>query len=163
MPSLLFVCTANRIRSPLAEHLFRRQLVAAGENPEDWRVESAGTWTRSGLRAMPSMQEAGAELGVDLSTHRSQAIEDAPLETYDLIITMEQGQREAIAVEFPAVADRVHLLSQLATGLIYDVADPVGRPLAAYQATAQELDRLLIMATPQIIALASSQQTGGDG
>jgi len=153
MPSLLFVCTANRIRSPLAEHLFRRQLVAAGENLENWRVESVGTWTRSGLPAMPLAQEVGAELGVDLSAHRSLAIEDAALETYDLIITMEQGQREAIAVEFPAVADRVHLLSHLATGLTYDVADPVGRPLAAYRAAAQELNRLLTMAAATIIAV----------
>ena len=96
MPSVLFVCTANRIRSPLAEQLFRRQLEAGVQDSAAWRVASAGTWTKPGLPAMPLAQQAAAELGLDLSTHRSQPIDDIALEDYGLIITMEQGQQEAI-------------------------------------------------------------------
>jgi protein-tyrosine-phosphatase len=152
MPAVLFVCTANRIRSPLAEHLFRRQLPLVGEDPHAWRIDSAGTWTRNGLPAMPLAQQAGAEMGLDLSGHRSTPIEDAPLTTYDLIIVMEQGHREAIAIEFPEAAERVYLLSELATGLAYDISDPIGRPLDAYRSAAQEIGRLVDMAMPAIQA-----------
>jgi len=154
MPSVLFVCTANRIRSPLAEHLFRRQLEAGVHDSAAWRVASAGTWTKPGLPAMPLAQQAAAELGLDLSTHRSQPIDDIALEDYGLIITMEQGQQEAIRFEFFAVGARVQVLAQLAHDLVYDVADPVGRPLAAYRTTAREIEQLLNAAQSRIIQMA---------
>ena len=48
MPKVLFVCTANRFRSPLAAAIFKRFLLESQETGR-WRVSSAGTWTRSGL------------------------------------------------------------------------------------------------------------------
>lgn len=154
MPSVLFVCTANRIRSPLAEYLFRRALPPAGEEIVDWKVASAGTWTRAGLPVMPLALQAGADLGLDLSAHRSTPIEDVDLASYGVIVAMEQGQREALAFEAPAEAERIHLLAKLASGLTYDVADPVGGPVSAYVTAANELDRLIGVAAPRIIELA---------
>ena len=151
MNSVLFVCTANRIRSPLCEHLFRQQLVELGQDPELWQVASAGTWTHAGLPAMPLAQQAGAEIGLDLSEHRSQRIEDVDLDRYQLIITMESGQREAITAEFPEAAPRVTQLSRPAHGMTYDVADPIGQPLPAYRTTARQLEQLIALAAPKII------------
>lgn len=157
MNRVLFVCTANRIRSPLCEYLFRRKLVELGEDPEAWQVAGAGTWTQAGLPAMPLAQEAGSEIGLDLSRHRSRPIEDVALDQYQLIITMEAGQREAIAVEFPDAAPRLIQLSQPAHGMIYDVADPIGQPLPAYRSTAQQLDQLITLAAPKIIEMADKR------
>ena len=151
MPSVLFVCTANRIRSPLSEYLFKRALAETDQDLDLWRVDSAGTWTNPGLPAMPLAIAAGQEAGLDLSAHRSTRIEDVDLSSYDLIIPMEQGQLEALTFETPAIRDRVQLISKLATGTAYDVADPIGRPLDAYRTVTAELSNLIQRATPAII------------
>ena len=151
MNAILFVCTANRIRSPLSEYLFRRHLNEIGENNEEWQVDSAGTWTHSGLPVMPLALQAGSEIGLDLSEHRSQPIDDVALENYQLIVTMESGHREAISIEYPQAAPRVTQISQLAHAMIYDVADPIGQPLSAYRSTVKQLDQLIALATPKII------------
>ena len=158
MNSVLFVCTANRIRSPLSEHLYRRQLAQLVENIDEWEVASAGTWTHAGLPAMPLAEQAGAEIGLDLSKHRSRPIEDVALDRYQLIVTMEGGQREAISAEFPEAAPRIIQISQLAHGMDYDVADPIGQPLPAYQKTAQQLDQLVALAVRRIIELLGAEE-----
>ncbi len=151
MNAILFVCTANRIRSPLCEYLFRRQLTELGEKLEDWQIDSAGTWTHSGLPVMPLALEAGSEIGLDLSQHRSKTIDDVALDRYQLIITMSSGHRDAITTEFPDVASRVTQISRLAQDMDYDVADPIGGPLPAYRNTAKQLAQMISLAAPTII------------
>lgn len=123
------------------------------EDAGAWQVLSAGVWTTAGLAAMPLAQKAATALGVDLSAHLSRPLEAVDLGTCALIITMEPGQAEAIQAEFPGVAARVYPLSRLAHGVDYDVPDPIGRPYAAYLATAKEIDELLRAARTQIMKL----------
>lgn len=156
MRSLLFVCMANRIRSPLSEYLFRRKLEEAGNEAMQWRIASAGLWTVPGLPVMPLAYQAGVELGLDLSAHRSTPIEDVLLSDFCPIVVMEQGQREALSLTMPNIAARVHLLSELATGQTYDIIDPVGGSPADYLNTANELDRLIGMAMPRLVEIASA-------
>ena len=80
MFSVLFVCTANRFRSPIAEACFRELLRKQGIE-KDWRVGSAGSWTKSGLAALPSAEWSHTYLGLDLSRHRSQPVSRALLPT----------------------------------------------------------------------------------
>ena len=80
------------------------------------------------------------------------------MEAYRLIVTMEEGQQEALRVEFPAVADRIQLLSQLGRGIAYDVADPIGYPIGAYRTAAREIKQLLQLAQPQIVQYAQTQK-----
>jgi protein-tyrosine-phosphatase len=160
MPAILFVCTANRIRSPLAEHLLRRRL-ANDPVTASWRVESAGAWTSPDLPALTVARKAGAELGVDLSEHRSCRVEDLNLQNYDLILTMERGQRDALRVEYPAVAERIVTMSEVTTGYDFDVADPPGHTAAAVRATARELDDLLERGKSRIVrAVGGGLSTG---
>jgi protein-tyrosine-phosphatase len=150
MPAVLFVCTANRIRSPLAEHLLRRHL-AIDPLTASWRVDSAGAWTFPDLPALSVATQAGAELGVDLSEHRSTCVEDLNLHRYDLILTMERGQRDALRVEYPDVAERIITVSEATTGYDFDVADPPGHTATAVRATARVLDDLLTRGTTRIV------------
>src|SRR5690606_22592899 len=110
MPSVLFVCTANRFRSPLAATLFLRAV--ADEEVEraspwnigkasDWRAGSAGTWTVDGEPALPVVVDAATQLGIDLSGHRSVQVSDRLLADHDLILTMQASQKEALQSEFP--------------------------------------------------------------
>lgn len=162
MPAILFVCTANRIRSPLAAHLLRRRL-ATDPAAASWRVESAGAWTLPDLPALPSAVQAGAELGVDLGDHRSRCVEDLNLRNFDLILTMERGQRDALRVEYPHVAERIVTLAEAATGYDFDVADPPGHTPAAIRSTARELNDLLARGASRIVRAVEGGLTGGLG
>ena len=123
MPSVLFVCTANRFRSPIAAALFARRLQE--ECPDqDWRVESAGTWAAPGLTVIPSAKWVADHLGLDLESHKAIRIEREMLSQFDLILVMESSHQEALQVEFPEIKDKVFLLAKVAAGLAYDVPDP---------------------------------------
>ena len=151
MPAILFVCTANRIRSPLAEHLLRRRLAADPATATGWRTESAGAWAEAGLPALAAALTAATELGLDLSRHLTRRVEDLSLADYTLILTMERGQRDALRHEFPTVAGRIITLAEVATGYAYDIADPAFHTLPAIRLTAREIDALLARALPLIL------------
>ena len=96
------------------------------------------------MPVLPVAQQAGAELGVDLSHHRSRSVESVDLAATIRIITMEQGQRDALRAEHrKPPSTRIVTLGELATGFAFDVADPPGHTLAATQAVAWEIDRLI--------------------
>jgi protein-tyrosine-phosphatase len=75
MTSILFVCSANQCRSPMAEALFKDLVRERGEENE-WRVESAGVWAYAGAPATENAQLAMQKRGLDLSQHRSQPATD---------------------------------------------------------------------------------------
>jgi protein-tyrosine phosphatase len=157
MAKILLVCTANQCRSPIAAALLRQQLPQqpAGAG---WIIESAGTWVMSARPAHPQMCAAGAELGLDLSAHRSRNVEDLPLAEYDLILTMEQSHKEALQIEFPATRNYVYQLTEM-VGLTYDVADPIGGTDNDFRNTVAELQRLIKVGLPQITKLAMQRAT----
>ena len=113
MPSIIFVCTANICRSPVAEALFRdwlRQRPEAGA----WRVSSAGTWADEGAAASAYAIEVLAEAGLDLKSHRSRRVEREMIAAADLLLCMTRSQREALQAEFPDLAGRIQLLTAMA-------------------------------------------------
>ena len=154
MPSILVVCTANQCRSPMAAALLRRRL-ADSPQPAGWQVASAGTWVRPHAPAAPTMVQVAEEWGINLREHQAQEVSAGLLADQALVVVMERGQKEALALEFPWVAARLQLLSELA-GPVYDVADPIDSSLDDYRATAQELDDLIARGLPRIIALATN-------
>lgn len=157
MPSVLFVCTANQCRSPTAQALFEHKLEQA-DLDEEWRVASAGTLALPGIQATPNAREVVSELGLDLEGHRSQGINEGLLAQFDLILVMEQGHKEAIQFEFPGIADRVHMLSELA-GPAYSIPDPVGRSIEDYRAMRSELQDLLDRGFDRLRELVSEGST----
>jgi len=122
MPSVLFVCTANRFRSPLAAALFRKTIHEHGVT-DNWIVNSAGTWAQSGLAVIPAVSVIAYKYGVDLSRHRSVDVNEEMLSACDLILVMEAGHKEALENEFPAISQHIHLLAQVAEGRTYDIPD----------------------------------------
>ncbi|MFQ5946191.1 MAG: low molecular weight protein arginine phosphatase [Anaerolineae bacterium] len=145
------VCTGNLCRSPLAAALLRRMLKDAGIEHRV-TVVSAGIAALDGQPAAALALEVAAEVGLDLAGHRSRAVDREAMRGADLIVTMEQVQREALAEAFPARAERIHLLSTLA-GEEGDVADPYGTgSSSAYQACLQRLEVLLRKALPRILS-----------
>ncbi len=155
MPSVLFVCTANQIRSPFAAALFRRKLEARGVELTPWRIESAGTWTEEGFPVWPPLLEVARQWSLDLSAHRSRPVSWALLRHFNLILTMESGHKEALRVEFPAAAERIFLLSEMA-GPSFDVRDPIGRSRRTLEDTCILIDDLLTRGLDEILRRAQS-------
>ncbi|MBN1303143.1 MAG: hypothetical protein JXA13_01815 [Anaerolineales bacterium] len=152
MTTILFVCTANRYRSPIAEACFQRELK---NHPldKDFKVASAGTWTETGLPAMPGAIKDAVRLGLDISQHRSQPITDILLHTTDMVIVMEQGQKEALQMEFPTQRQKIYLLSEVTTGIPYDIPDPMREDIK--DDVAQEIMQLIQSGFNKIIGLSS--------
>lgn len=156
MPSVLFVCTANQIRSPFAQELFKQKL-AARDSIEGWKVESAGTWAADGLPAIALAVRTGLSFGLNLYHHQSRVVTAEILRNFDLILTMEQGHQEALRVEFREVAERVFVLSEM-VGERSDVADPIGGGAEDYQEIYQQIDQLLERGFERIVELASAER-----
>jgi protein-tyrosine-phosphatase len=154
--SVLLVCTANQCRSPMAEALLKSYLSKMDADC-DWIIESAGTWTQSGHPATPAGVTVMAEMGLDTSNHRSQPISQKVLDRFELILTMEAGHKEAIQIEFPQLADRVFLLSEM-SGEHVPVLDPIGEPIEAYQQTAKEIKNWIQKGIPKILELLNYPQ-----
>src|SRR3989304_4135360 len=100
MPSVLFVCTANRFRSPLAAAWFQRCLEQEA-GAQNWSVGSAGTWTDPGRAVIPSAKWITDHFGINLESHKAVRINRGLLAQYDLILVMENSHQEALLIEFP--------------------------------------------------------------
>lgn len=123
MPNVLFVCTGNLYRSQFAAAFFQAHLQA--EDRLEWRVESAGTWTRPGRPIPADAVQAAAKFKVDLAGRRSQLVDRSLLSGFDLILVMEKGHKEALCYEFPEFCGRMYLLSEVVEKVVYDIPDPV--------------------------------------
>lgn len=155
MPTILFVCTANICRSPVAEALFADWLRQQGVSG-DWHVESAGTWAEPGAPASAYSREVLEELGLDLASHRARRVDRAMIEAADLVVCMTRSQREALRAEFPDLAGRLQLLGAMA-GPEYDIADPYGGPRQGFVEMVAELQHLIATGAWRMLALASGR------
>ena len=140
MKKILFVCTGNLCRSPMAEALFRHRIGAdAG-----WEAVSAGTFAALGHPASENAVLAVKELGIDLSGHRSQPLSAELLAAADMIVVMTAEHRFHLLEVFPEVGNRVFLIKSFGTSKVpADVSDPYGGSMNTYKRIRDEIDRAL--------------------
>ena len=148
--SILFICSANICRSPMAEGLFRAML---GPEAAQWRVESAGVWALPGYAAAANTLRVLQKRNIDLSLHLARQVTPEMASAFNLILTMEHNHKEALQAAFSNLAGRVFLLTEMA-GKKYDIADPIGLELSDFEATAQELEGILARGMERIRLLA---------
>ncbi len=137
---VLFVCTGNTCRSPLAEGLLKKM---AGESGWNLSVGSAGLAAFAGVPAPPEALEAAKEKGFSLEEHQSRLLTKPMVLESGLILTMTAKHKEMILRKMPDLGPKVSMLSEMAGEGQKDVEDPAGQPLQVYRETLNQIEILL--------------------
>ncbi len=128
--NILFVCTGNTCRSPMAAGLMNKIAI---EEDLDVRIESAGLFAAEGSPASDEAIEAMKKYDVDLSDHRAKQITPELIEKCDVILTMTAAQKMLLS---EVAGDKTYTLCEYA-GTEGDIADPFGGDLEEYEEVAQ--------------------------
>ncbi len=130
---ILFICTGNLCRSPLASEYLKK--ILKERNVKSVEVSSAGLYTIEGNTAEETACIVAQENGINLEKHRSQLLKPEDIRDADLILVMERMHLEDIISSYPEAEDKVKLLRGFArNGAIKtDIADAYGFPLNNYR------------------------------
>ena len=134
---ILFVCTGNVCRSPMAEYIFRHRL----SDHRNVAVESAGVMAPPGMPASSGATEVLKEWLIDLRPHRSRMLSREIVDAATLILVMTEQHRQDVLASFPRAKGRVFLLTSFGSSRRgKDISDPIGLPVHVYRQVRDEID-----------------------
>ncbi|HUJ11937.1 MAG TPA: ribose 5-phosphate isomerase B [Verrucomicrobiae bacterium] len=138
MKKILFICTGNVCRSPMAAGLLKHML--RGRN--DVQAVSAGLGALDGSTATGAAIEVMTELGVDISSHISQSLNSDLVRQADFIFTMTRQQQDTIQALYPAAAEKTFLVREFedsSPAENNDISDPIGQSIEVYRRTRDQI------------------------
>lgn len=141
---IVFVCSGNTCRSPMAAGLALQILAERLKIPSDELpsqhivVRSAGVHATSGMPAAREAVKVLGAMGANIQKHRSAPLTDDLLRRADMIFTMTQAHREEIISRMPTAREKTFTLDPDG-----DIEDPIGQGEQVYRKTAQRLEKLI--------------------
>ena len=129
--NILFVCTGNSCRSPMAAGLLKK--ILRNKENENIRVDSAGFlfFERGATKEVIEVMKGE---GIDLLSHKSKLAKPLLLKNFDLIFVMEETHRERIILMVPEAAKKIFVL---------DIPDPIGKPVSFYEETLSKIKEVM--------------------
>jgi protein arginine phosphatase len=134
---ILFVCTGNTCRSPMAEAILKNK------NLDGIEVRSAGIFASTGSEASPNAKQVLDNNNIT-HNHRSTLLSRDEVDWADLILTMTASHKQAIVQQHPRAIEKMFTLKEYVgeTGDL-DVSDPYGGSLTTYEYTYKQLEKLI--------------------
>lgn len=139
-PKILFVCTGNTCRSPMAAGLFKRMLREGGIPVQ---AESAGLAAAAGEPAAANAVTAAAEHGADLSAHRARQVDAALVAASSAVYTMTPAHLRTLEAMFPAQRGKFHVLG-------HGIPDPFGGGIDVYRKCRDAIEAALVPLTREM-------------
>ncbi|MEW9500843.1 low molecular weight protein arginine phosphatase [Jeotgalibacillus marinus] len=139
--NILFVCTGNTCRSPMAEAILRHK------NIDFIEVRSAGIFAMEGGQSSHHTKHVLDENGIH-HDHQSHSVTQADVHWANYVFSMTGAHKAMLVEQFSFATDRIFTLKEFTTGMGLDVSDPFGGSVEMYRQTYRELaqlmDRLII-------------------
>lgn len=152
MQRVLFVCTGNTCRSPMAEVILKNKNIAGIE------VKSAGVYAVNGSDASANAKQVWKENAIQ-HEHRSNAVTEELMNWASIILTMTVSHKAALLHSYPEAAGKTFTLKEfIGEKVNADVIDPFGGDLGIYRSTYQELESLIDLAIDRIYKEKQSHQ-----
>ena len=137
--SILFVCTGNTCRSPMAECLLKKMWPQ--RQRDEIKIDSAGTSALPDLHPTSLTQKIIKEKGVDISCHESKTLNQKMVEETDLILVMEKAHKNKVLRLSSLAEGKVFLLKEFALGVEEEILDPMGGSEASYRECVREIEK----------------------
>ncbi len=138
---IMFVCTGNNCRSPMAEGLLKKKLEE--KQIKNIKVYSCGVFAETGDYASYEAIEALKRYQIDISRHRATNIKDTFIEEMDLILCATSSHKQAVLQMYPSLKGKVYTIKEYAQtdkeGKDIDIRDPMGYGQETYKQCAEEL------------------------
>lgn len=141
MPNILFICTGNTCRSPMAEYLLRKML--RDRDVKEWKVKSAGISTIPGGNLSEGAAAVLKEEDIVVDDHTPKQVDEIMLKEADVVLTMTTAHKKKIKQIFNLSDNKLFTLKELIGEKNLDILDPFGQSLQIYKKTRDEIKNAL--------------------